>query len=403
MKKIKKLLGVFILAFCFGLTMKANSQAADKIYGIKQIDADHNSVTVSVNENVQTKYYSIEIRDAGSNEWRQIGKSVSASSLKTQALLEPGKSYYLRVRGFSDFYCQDETAGYSDELEVVTAPDISKMKVTETKASTGSFTVKYSGVSGANCFYLICDGETIGTSASSTLKTSKALSAAKRYSVKAYASRKSALGYIAEGQYADGRFKEYSFKTVSKAISDKYFGLTYGSNKSNSYDFSIVNLPVCDGTQLQFATPSGKVKKNIYGTSKYTVNGFINNNFYKYRVRTYVKCGSDKLYSAWSGYKYIGASGKVKGTYSKKSKIIKLEWSKVNNASGYDIYISDKSDSGFKKVKSLGANKNSLTITKYGNSRLKSGKTYYVKLVSKAKSGGKTIVSGAYHIVKCNM
>ena len=402
MEKIKKVFGVFVLAFCFALTVKTNSQAADKLYGIKQIDADHNSVTVSVNQNLQTKYYAIEVRDAGSNEWRQIGKSVSADCLKTQSLLDPGKSYYLRVRGFSDFYCKDETAGYSDELEVVTSPDITKMKVSETKATTGSFTVKYSGVKGANCFYLICDGETIGTSPKSTVKTSKKLSASKSYSVKAYASRKSVSGYIAEGQYSKGRFKEYTFKTVSKAISNKYFGVLDGSGKKNSYVFGIVKLPVCNGAQLQFATPSGKVKKNIYGNSRFTVKGFINNNFYKYRVRTYVKCGSSKIYSAWSDYNYIGVSGKAKGTFITKSKSIKLEWSKINNASGYDIYISDNENSGYKKVKSLSANKRSITITKYGNTRLKSSKRYYVKLVSKAKIGKKTVVSGTCHILKSN-
>ena len=71
-----------------------------------------------------------------------------------------------------------------------------------------------------------------------------------------------------------------------------------------------------------------------------------------------------------------------------------LSISKVSNASSFTVYASTKENSGFKKVKTVGAKKRSLTIKKVAGKKLKKNKYYYFKIVPNAKVGKKTVKSG---------
>ena len=400
MKKIKKILGVAVLALCFTLAAKADTQAAGKLTGIKQTDAGKSSINVSVDSVLGTDYYALELSSDNGANWTQVDKGTSANNLSDYSL-SAGKSYYARVRGYSDYSCTQPVTEYSDEIEVVTSPDTSNMKVVQTGATTSGFTVKFSNVSGANTYFINCNDQTIGKSGNSTVKTSSKLSPASQYWVKAYAGRKSKSGFTAYEEYG---YKYEQFKTLTNAVGRSSFGLSSEFYNIDTYYFSVNVSSACDGTQLQFATPAGKVKKTFSGNSSYRLEKFINGNFYKYRVRTYVNCGSKKAFSKWSSYRYIGVAKKVdskinRKSYSSKYKTLSLNWSKVNGAAGYDVYISNKRNSGYKKVKSLGANKRSITITKYGKGALKKSTTYYVRIIPKAKVGKKIVKSELYHLI----
>ncbi|MCI5493916.1 MAG: fibronectin type III domain-containing protein [Lachnospiraceae bacterium] len=78
---------------------------------------------------------------------------------------------------------------------------------------------------------------------------------------------------------------------------------------------------------------------------------------------------------------------KVSSTQSGKG--IKVSWSKVNGATGYEIYVSTKPDSGFKKIATTKGSATSYTIKKFHKKALKQG-SYYVKVVPVCKQGGKT-------------
>lgn len=406
MGKFKKVLGVMGLALCFSLASKVDSQAAGKLTGIKQVDASTYSVKVSVDTVLGTECYNLELRNANDNNWVSVCQSSSADNLYSSSL-SAGKSYYARVRGYADYNCTQPTTEYSDELEVVTVPNTSNMKVVQSGATTKGFTVKLSGVSGANTYFMAYNGEVIGKSSKTTIKTSKKLSSAKEYYVCTYAARKSKSGYLAYEEYG---YKSGNLKTLANAIGKKSFGVTSALDSIDVYYIDALLPGDCDGTQLQFATPGGKVKKNLYekdllGKSSFRVDKFINGNFYKYRVRTYVECGSKKVFSKWSTYRYLGVAKQVnvKKNISNKSKTktYRIDWSKVNNACGYDVYISNSKNAGYKKVKSVNASNRRLTITKYGKNRLKSSTTYYIKIVPKSKVGKKTILSEVYHVVTC--
>ena len=63
---------------------------------------------------------------------------------------------------------------------------------------------------------------------------------------------------------------------------------------------------------------------------------------------------------------------------------VTLGWKKVSKAQGYDIYRSDKSNSGFEKIASI-SSESTLTYTDKG---VKSGNTYYYKIAATYKIKG---------------
>lgn len=79
---------------------------------------------------------------------------------------------------------------------------------------------------------------------------------------------------------------------------------------------------------------------------------------------------------------------KIKSLKKSGSKSIKVTWSKVSGVSGYQIYMSTKKNSGYKKIKTLSYKKSS-----YTKGSLKKRKRYYFKVRSYKKAGSTTIYS----------
>lgn len=74
---------------------------------------------------------------------------------------------------------------------------------------------------------------------------------------------------------------------------------------------------------------------------------------------------------------------------------MKLTWKKVSSATGYQVYMSTKKNSGYKRVATIKKNK---TVT-YTKKSLKKGKTYYFKIRT-YKKVGKTTYYGSYSNVR---
>lgn len=87
-------------------------------------------------------------------------------------------------------------------------------------------------------------------------------------------------------------------------------------------------------------------------------------------------------------------STKLKSVKKKGKNGIKITWSKVTGISNYQIYMSTKSKSGFKKIATISAKKTSYTKTK-----LKKGKKYYFKIRTAKKVSGQYYYS-SYTAVK---
>ncbi len=392
MKKWKQLLLVSGLALCFGMAAKANSQAAGQVTGVKQVGATNGSIDVEWDAVLGAEYYFLELSEDGKS-WTTVGGS-SSPELGANGL-NAGKSYFARVGLCKDYFGKEKIAGSeSAPVEVVTAPSGS-VGIVQADSKANGISVKTSTIAGANLYRIYYDDMMLGESANTTVATTVKMSQGKAYWCYVYACRKSATGYVARGSY------NYAyFKTLAPAFNSKSFGLVSVYEYLGSYHFSASSAYDRDGVQFQFLTPKGKVKKNIYkdysssGTTTASVDNFINGNFYKYRVRPYVQCGTKRVFGGWSTYKYIGAAKKVSSKFNKKKKYVSLSISKVSNASSFTVYASTKENSGFKKVKTVSAKKRSLTIKKVAGKKLKKNKYYYFKIVPNAKVGKKTVKSG---------
>ncbi len=155
-----------------------------------------------------------------------------------------------------------------------------------------------------------------------------------------------------------------------------------------------------DGYFLYRYDSQKKTWKCIQTISKETVTSYIDSRLtsatvYKYRVCAYVM--ADKKYSGTCSQTVTTATkpAKVKVTsVTAKKKAIILKWKKTAG-SGYEItYSTKKNFSGAKTTKVSGAYKSSCRVKK-----LKSNKTYYVKIRAFKKVGNK-IYRGAYSAKK---
>lgn len=395
MRKLTKFFTVAAMAMTVAVISKADFASAAQIVGLHQTDEGTSSVEFSWDADLAVNTassgrYKVEISQ-DKTSWVE-SKVVSYANTYINDLT-PGKSYYVRVTGYKDSDCKEIAAEPSEPLEVVTSPDYTNMTVTQSDAATNSITLSYSDVTGANWF-VIKDGDTVLASSSNPKIKVANCSAGKMYSLRAYACRKSESGYVTDNSY---NYKYINAKTLTKQPSLNQFGITNSWFNINSYKLEVSNtIGSHDGVQFQFLNLSGKAKKTVTTTSDYAyVDKFVNGTFYKYRARTFVKCGASNKYSKWSSVRTIAMPKSISGTASSK-KVIRMNWGKISGASGFDVYISNKQHSGYKKVKSLSAKNRSITIKKYGKKALKKGHTYYLRLIPKAKSGKKTIKAQIY-------
>lgn len=119
-----------------------------------------------------------------------------------------------------------------------------------------------------------------------------------------------------------------------------------------------------------------KMKDEVY-TVKIQASRTINGNTWRTPVST-IQCFNQARIS----------SAKV----SKKKLTVK--WKKVGGATGYDIYVSTKQKSGYKKLKSVGKNTTKATFSKFKGKSFNPKKTYYIYIETKKKNGKRIDKSG---------
>lgn len=406
-KSIKFLMTTVALTAGVLAFSKAESKAA--VVDVAQTDAEDTKITLQWSAALGAQSYAIQLSEDGNSNW--VTMETTSSTNESIRNLASGHTYYVRVGGFNSYSWDidkentpEAVTGWSDPVEMVTAPSVNNMTLTQIGASTTSITMKCSEVPGANLYQLSNDAyndfSVIGESNTTIITTSKdkALTPGTSYSIYCYPCRVAkSTGFIAR----DGHTSQYGKKTLTKKVATNNFGFTSIWYNINSYSVGVLAsdaLGDFDGVQVQLQTPAGKVKKTLTSSGTSTSVNNTNGTFYRYRIRTYVDCGTEgKAYSAWSGYRYFGAikTNDLSVTSSKKK--IKINWSKVANANGYTVYISTNENAGFKKVKTVSNKSRSLTITKCGKNKLKANKRYYLRICTNAKVGKKTYKSELFN------
>ena len=146
-----------------------------------------------------------------------------------------------------------------------------------------------------------------------------------------------------------------------------------------------------DGYQVYRKVNSGKWKvvKNTTGTSYKDKNvkaGYKNS----YTVKAYKKVNGKKVYS---GYNKKGLSGKLNTvvSLSAKNKTVSVSWKKTTGATGYYIYRSGSKNGKFSKIKTITSGK----TLKYTDKKVKTGNTYYYKVIPFKKINSKAVKSAS--------
>ena len=100
---------------------------------------------------------------------------------------------------------------------------------------------------------------------------------------------------------------------------------------------------------------------------------------FTFQVRGYSKAynSNAKVYGPWSDSSYFVPQPQLKG--KKYTKVVggklSVKWTKVKGASSYSVYVSTKSNKGFKKVKTVSAKKSSVKIKKFKGRSLEATST----------------------------
>lgn len=151
------------------------------------------------------------------------------------------------------------------------------------------------------------------------------------------------------------------------------------------------------GYEYVVKTNKGKVKaqgkKTYSGGNSFSVNKISNSVVYTGQVRAYTVINGQTYYGAWSDVAYFFTQPRVTKAKVSRNKLT-VKWQKVAGATGYDVYVSTKSQSGYKKVKSVSSKKSSVTLTKFNKKKFSSKKKYYVYVATKKKAKSGTYTSG---------
>lgn len=393
LKFVKVCMLTSVCALLLGVGIKAEAAAPSQVTGLKQVGDSSSKIAISWNiPGGDAHGYLVEWCQSKSFSGATYGVGQTMQSSAGISGLKAGSSYYVRVRAFDSYGNLSMPSGI---LETVTAPSGKPSGLKQTKAESKAVTFSWGRVSGANTYKIgyakysssSAKYKNVGNVTSYKLKTASNA----KYAIAVCPARKSSSGYVAYGE-------NYASRTVSTLPSkiSKVKLLSSGSStnpKSGVLYFSWGKNKAADGYQYVIYGSNGKKictkTTKSYSGVKVSSKKFTNTQFMRIKVRGYVTVNGKKKYGSWSSSHYFAKFPNIK--CSRASNGIKLSWSKVKGAKNYSIYVSQKSDSGYKKVKTTSSTK--YTLTKYGKSSLKSGKKYYIKVVANKKTGGKTYQS----------
>lgn len=405
MKKFKHLLTsfVFVIALCTLFSAKVYAGTPMKVTNLRQLESAGTSVKLGwdIAPGCEENYYALQISYDGVN-WGMSDSSICGCNTIIQNIAE-GTTFYARVAAY-DRYSWSSGAilgEYSDPIEIITNPaDVTG--VTQTGATEDSVTISWNPVEGASSYQvaLVTDGYPTVVETADTCAVISGLAPNSKLEYTVRALKVSQSGFVAAGAYSsyDWYGQTTKIKTIAQKLSKKNIGIDYIYNSWNEIGFGCTKPENADGVQYEVRTVyKNKKVFSKGGTSSQQGFKYKKNVAYKYRARTYVEANGKKFYSAWSDFRYF-MSGDLSAKKSGNS--IKVTWKKASNVAKYTISISTAERTGYKKVKDVAANKNSLVVSKIGNKKLNKNQSYYIKIDYVFKDGKKNYRSDCSTIVK---
>ena len=209
------------------------------------------------------------------------------------------------------------------------------------------------------------------------------------YKIRVYREEADKISYSVDSNIAEGGILDEVI--VSECQNQKtYVKLTWAESM-NATGYEIYRSETEDSGYEKVGSISGK--SILYYQDKSVESGKT----YYYKVKA---CNTKSENISYSDDSNIVKGGKLDLVtileYQTKAKYVKLTWTKSVNATGYEIYRSEKKNSGYKKIKTI--SKNSKLY--YQDKSVESGKTYYYKIKAYSKGAEKTFYSQFSGIVK---
>ncbi|MCR5418988.1 MAG: fibronectin type III domain-containing protein [Lachnospiraceae bacterium] len=184
-------------------------------------------------------------------------------------------------------------------------------------------------------------------------------------------------------------------KTVGRANNVKTLIDTMRNVHTESYDYEKLTaemgwsaLGAADGYEYRFKNYKGKnirkgrlTREEGYLPKTITFDGLNANAVYTFKIRAYMTYEGKVYYTPWESVN-VFQQATVKSVVKSGSKLT-IKWNKMKGATGYDVYVSYNPRKGYKKVKSLGKGRSSLTIKKVKSKKISKKKKWYVYVISK--------------------
>lgn len=171
--------------------------------------------------------------------------------------------------------------------------------------------------------------------------------------------------------------------------------LSKGTGKTLS--FSWKKQTGASGYEVSLYKGNSKVKVTTTTKNTYQFSKLKTNTQYTFRVRAYKTINGSKKYGAVSNQLVVKTASNtptgLKITAGNRS--ASLKWKKISGVTGYEIYMSTNSKSGYKKVATI----RSASKVKYTKKKLTPKKTYYFKIRSYTTKNGQKAYS-SYTAVK---
>ena len=407
-KSIKMLLMVFAVAFgvllVSGSTSKAAAWPPQQLpaweSGLKQTGQKTQTVDLQWNTyigNPAANHYRIYLGNSTDN--MEYFNEVSATQTSaTLSGLTPGAVYYVAIVP-TEGYGDDEYALAAGEaVRIGTVPVVNRVTgLKQTGATANSITMSWNAMEGATSYdvyrYNGYDNYTpVATDVTATSYTVTGLVANSEVQYFVVAKKKVAeTGIVGQStEYERLAMRSVPAKVTLLAITNYWSSL-------GIVDYGWAPMNNVSGYQFELRNSSNKVlNTQDSGRSSVSVSPFPKGVFTKARVRAYITVNGQKIYGSWSDYIYNGITKNCKVKRSANKKKITVSWNKVTGATGYKVSIATSKNGKYKKVKTLGKNKKSLTITKYGKKKLSKKKKYYIRVEYQIKVGKKTYTSKIY-------
>lgn len=168
-------------------------------------------------------------------------------------------------------------------------------------------------------------------------------------------------------------------------------GVKFNNIKAGYCSLYVEGLSDIYDTEAEVYDASGSLIEVSEGNSagvSIEDTGIKDNGFYAVRVRGfYDQAGGYRSYGDWTDLSYFSTSVKPL-KLSQKSGKVTAKWNGVQGAQTYIVFMSKSASGGFKKV--AATSNVSATIAKLGGAKLKSGKTYYVRVTARMEIDGET-------------